>query len=100
MKNATIEYKNPETKPKGHLRGKSVSIDFENLFPEESRPPIQWPSEQQLSEVSQKLLRIKKLGMKFEGGGDHFNSGDLAYQLHEVMRLTQELMQKALRVNH
>jgi hypothetical protein len=66
----------------------------------EAKPiPIQWPSEQQILKVSKWLHSIKSLGMKCEGQGDYFNSGDLAYQLQEIIRSTVDLLHKCQRVN-
>jgi hypothetical protein len=66
----------------------------------ETKPiPIQWPSEQQIHQVSRWLLTIKSLGVKCETQGDYFNSGDLAYQLQEIMRSTLDLLHKCQRVS-
>ena len=66
----------------------------------ETKPiPIQWPSEQQILQVSKWLHAIKSLGIKCEGQGDYFNSGDLAYQLQEIIRSTLDLLHKCQRVN-
>ncbi len=62
------------------------------------RAGIQWPSEQQLQEVSRKLTRISRAGIRSEAAGDYFNSGELAYQLQEIIRATSELFKKSQRV--
>ena len=59
---------------------------------------IQWPSEKQLQEVSKRLLRINQLGMRWEAKGDYFNSGDLAYQIQEIIRATDDLFRKTQRI--
>ncbi len=75
--------------------------DFESLFTATSPEParIQWPSEQQLQEVSRKLTRISRAGIRSEANGDYFNSGELAYQLQEIIRATSELFKKSQRVS-
>jgi len=60
---------------------------------------IQWPSEQQILEVSKRLARINRLGIRWEASGDYFNSGDLAYQIQEIIRATDDLFKKSQRLN-
>jgi hypothetical protein len=59
---------------------------------------IQWPTEQQIQEVSKRLTKISQKGIRREVGGDYFNSGDLAYQLQEIIRATAELFKKSQRI--
>ena len=66
-----------------------------SLFPERrKRSLIQWPTERQVEEVSASLARMIKVGMRWEAKGDYFASGDLAYQIQEIMRATEELLKK------
>lgn len=58
---------------------------------------IQWPAREELEKVSAQLKRIHRIGISSEANGDHFTSGDLAYQLHEIVRTTRDLLQKSLR---
>lgn len=68
-------------------------------FPEdEAKVPIQWPSNQKIVEVSRRLAKIKEMGVRSEASGDYFNSGDLAYQIQEIIRSTGELFQKIQRI--
>ena len=60
---------------------------------------IQWPSEQQIFEVSKRLARINRIGIRWEASGDYFNSGDLAYQIQEIIRATDDLFKKSQRIN-
>lgn len=60
---------------------------------------IQWPSEQQILEVSKRLARINRIGIRWEASGDYFNSGDLAYQIQEIIRATDDLFKKSQRIN-
>jgi len=60
---------------------------------------IQWPSEQQILEVSKRLARINRMGIRWEASGDYFNSGDLAYQIQEIIRATDDLFKKSQRLN-
>lgn len=58
---------------------------------------IQWPTPQELQRVSTTLTRVSRWGMRQEEAGDYFNSGDLAYQLQEIIRATNELLKKSRR---
>jgi hypothetical protein len=58
---------------------------------------IQWPTEQEIRKVSVKLARIKRVGIRSEADGDYFKSGDLAYQIQEIIRTTAELFKKSQR---
>ena len=65
--------------------------------PRTDRTRIQWPTERQLQEVSTKLLRISRAGQRSEIAGDYFKSGDLAFQLHDILRVTDDLIKKSQR---
>ena len=70
-----------------------------SLFPErQTRSLIQWPTEGQVEEVSASLARMVKVGMRWEAKGDYFASGDLAYQIQEIIRATEELLKKSARL--
>jgi hypothetical protein len=58
---------------------------------------IQWPSERDIEAVSTRLARIVQVGIRSEANGDYFKSGDLAYQIHEIIRATLELFKKSQR---
>lgn len=71
----------------------------EVLFSEKSKQSlIQWPTVQQMREVYRQLVRIKEVGIRSETNGDYFKSGDLAYQMQEILRATAELLKKSQRV--
>ena len=40
-----------------------------------------------------------KVGIRWEAKGDYFASGDLAYQIQEIIRATEELLKKRARLN-
>ena len=65
---------------------------------DEPRSNIQWPNDDQIGSICARLRQVKKIGMENEGLGDHFSSGDLAYQVQEIIRSTDELFRKSLRV--
>lgn len=65
--------------------------------PRTDRSRIQWPTEQQMQDVSKHLVRIGRVGKRSELAGDYFKSGDLAYQVQEIIRLTGELLKKSQR---
>jgi hypothetical protein len=80
--------------------GKPVSVKANMpIFQEVSRGNlIQWPSEQEIEEVSKRLAKISRAGIRWEANGDYFNSGDLAYQVQEIIRSTAELFKKSQRL--
>ena len=59
---------------------------------------IEWPTEEQIHEVSKNLAAISQIGARSEARGDYFISGDLAYQIHEIIRATAELFRKTKRL--
>ncbi len=67
------------------------------LPPARQKNLIRWPSEPQLKEVSARLARIAKSGKRAEEQGDYFNSGDLAYQIQQIIQATDELYKKSQR---
>lgn len=64
----------------------------------QQRSLIQWPTERQVGEVSARLARIVKVGIHWEAKGDYFASGDLAYQIQEIIQATEELHKKSQRL--
>ena len=58
---------------------------------------IQWPTAQELQRVSTSLAKINRSGMRQERAGDYFKSGDLAFQLQEIIRTTAALLKKSQR---
>jgi hypothetical protein len=71
-------------------------LQFEDR--EEPKPLLQWPADAVLRETTRNLLAIKNAGVEYESIGDYFNSGDLAYQLQEILRNIQELSRKTQRI--
>ena len=70
-----------------------------SVFPQrQQRSLIQWPTERQVEEVSARLARMVKVGILWEAKGDYFASGDLAYQIQEIIRATEELLKKSRRL--
>ena len=69
------------------------------LFPEPTNHGlIQWPTEKQISDVSRKLAKISRMGIRAEAKGDYFNSGDLAYQMQEIIKATSGLFERGRRL--
>ena len=69
------------------------------LFPEPANPGlIQWPTEKQILDVSKKLAQISRLGIRAEASGDYFHSGEMAYQMHEIILVTAQLFQSGQRL--
>ena len=61
------------------------------------RSRIQWPTGQQMQDVSKHLVRISREGKRCELAGDYFKSGDLAFQMQEIIRATTHLFEKSRR---
>src|SRR5580765_8981133 len=69
------------------------------LFSEAANPGlIQWPTEKQILDVSKKLAQISRLGIRAEASGDYFHSGEMAYQMHEIILATAQLFQNGQRL--
>ena len=85
--------------PPGRLTGKGGCVDlYSDLFAVRTqKTSIQWPTEQQIQGVSARLARMVGMGIRFEANGDYFKSGDLAYQIHEIIRTTTELLKRCER---
>ena len=65
--------------------------------PRTERSRIQWPTGQQMRDVSRQLVHINRAGRRSEKAGDYFKSGDLAFQMQEIIRGTAELFKKTQR---
>lgn len=61
------------------------------------RSCIQWPTGQQLQDVSKQLVRISREGKRCELNGDYFKSGDTAFQIQEIIRATADLFRRTQR---
>ena len=71
----------------------------EPLFPARSNKNlIHWPTGRELRGVSARLARVSRTGIRLETKGDYFSSGDLAYQIHELIQATAELFRKSQRL--
>ena len=76
-------------------------VGDDSLFPTETpQSRIQWPTDRELQEVSKRLASISRTGIRSEAMGDYFNSGDLAYQLQEIIQATSELFKRTRRLKH
>jgi hypothetical protein len=82
--------KRPEPTTGSESLGTSAGVRSERAL-------IQWPTGEELEKVSAQLRRISQIGISSEVNGDYFTSGDLAYQLHEIVRTTRELLKRSLR---
>ena len=70
-----------------------------NLFPETTNESlIQWPTEKQILGVSKQLAQIGRMGIRSEAKGDYFHSGELAYQMQEIIRATNALFERGRRI--
>ena len=83
----------------GRLKGKGQCVDLNtDLFVVRAgESSIQWPTEQQIQRVSERLARIVEMGIRFEANGDYFKSGDLAYQIQQIITTTAELLKRCQR---
>lgn len=60
---------------------------------------IRWATKQQIQEVSKQLAGVKEVAVCSEVHGDYFKSGDLAYQIQEIIRAAAELFKKSQRAS-
>jgi hypothetical protein len=60
---------------------------------------IKWPTEHELQQVATALAKVSRTGKRQEDAGDYFTSGDLAYQVHEIIRTTANLLKRSRRIN-
>lgn len=81
--------------PTGHLLAGDRRC---SSAPRTDRSRIQWPTSLQMQGVSKQLERISREGRRSELAGDYFKSGDLAFQVQEIIRTTGELLKKSQRV--
>jgi len=58
---------------------------------------IEWPTAREIQRVSEHLARIQQVGIRAEADGDYFMSGDVAYQIQEIIRATRELVKRTQR---
>jgi hypothetical protein len=73
--------------------------DAAGFPPRTEQSRIQWPTAEELQRISSTLAEVSRTGMRQEDAGDYFNSGDLAYQLREIIRATTALLKKSQRIN-
>ena len=78
-------------------KGRCMDLTSDLFTVRTQKTSIQWPTEQQIQTVSARLARVVELGIRFEADGDYFKSGDLAYQIQEIIRTTTELLRKCER---
>ena len=81
-------------------RGASLRLRTRNVLFTPARTDqnlIQWPTGPEINDVSKRLARVKQEAIRCEAGGDYFKSGDLAYQIQEIIRSTADLFNKSRR---
>ncbi len=88
------------TKTNGQTHSRLLNPEQDLFPPIYKHASIEWPSEQQIREVATRLAAIRQRGAGFEAAGDYFNSGDLAYQLREIIHATTVLFSKSERGKH
>src|SRR5512138_3450895 len=83
----------------GGLTGKGQCGDLNTdlLVVRAGESSIQWPTEQQIQRVSERLARMVEMGIRFEANGDYFKSGDLAYQIQQIIQTTADLLKRCQR---
>lgn len=84
-----------QSRRRGSLRHEDQTPAEFDTRTEQSR--IRWPTTRELQRVSSTLAKVSRLGMRQEDAGDYFSSGDLAYQLQEIIRATAALLKKIQR---
>jgi len=69
-----------------------------SLFPEPTNQGLTlWPTQKQILDVSKKLVKIGRMGIRAETHGDYFHSGEMAYQMHEIILATAQLFERGQR---
>ena len=53
---------------------------------------IRWITDKELAQASQELRRLKRFGRQVEQRGDYFVSGNIAYQLRQIVAEIQALV--------
>jgi hypothetical protein len=82
----------------GAARELRVGVPAASLVPaRDKRSLIQWATNEQIQEVSKQLAAINQAAIRSEAEGDYFKSGDLAYQVQEIIRAAAELHRKVER---
>jgi hypothetical protein len=61
---------------------------------------IQWITDKELALASQDLRRLKRIGRQLEQQGAYFGSGNLAYQLRQIVAEIQALVRGTSRAQH
>ncbi len=87
------------TKSNGQRCARILNPAQELFPPIHTHHPIEWPTQEQIMEVAKRLSAIRQRGAGFEAAGDYFNSGDLAYELREIIQATAELFRRSQRSN-
>lgn len=87
---------NSQPRRRNKRRFDPAEVSFAPVAPAQNL--IQWPTPQEIQEVSRRLGHINQMGIRWEAKGDYFNSGDLAYQLQEIIRATEDLFRKTQRL--
>jgi hypothetical protein len=59
---------------------------------------IRWITDKELAQASQELRRLKRFGRQVEQRGDYFVSGNIAYQLRQIVAEIQALVRGTSRV--
>jgi hypothetical protein len=59
---------------------------------------IRWITDRELALASQDLRQLKRIGKQLEHRGDYFGSGNVAYQLRQIVAEIQALVRGMNRV--
>jgi len=97
MKTAQFPGKTRSNPPNPSPRSRRLDLVDDRLVPVGLRPDknrIQWPTAREIDRISSTLTKVIRVGKRRELDGDYFKSGDLAYQLQEIIRTTNELLKK------
>ncbi len=78
-------------------KGQCVDLNTDVFVVRAGESSIQWPTEQQIQRVSERLAQMVAMGIRFEADGDYFKSGDLAYQIQQIIQTTADLLKRCQR---
>src|SRR5512133_2295901 len=97
-----IEYQpiHPKAVMRGHMLENQLDLDGASTASIQvggEQSFIRWPTEREIEGVYISMARIVKRGVCVEANGDYFKSGDLSYQILQIIRATDQLCRKSQR---
>lgn len=63
-----------------------------------TRGVIKWPTDREIRSVSKALVELRTVGIDSESKGEYLKSGNLAYELQQIIQETAKLCRRNARV--